>query len=367
MKKKIRALFVLILALMLCVSVIPVAADDGANIATFILRDELVYSRVEIVNGAVTLLKAPASIAGFCGWTAVINGETVFLPAGATCTGITGDVTFRPVTVSYATDTGCSVRLLDDQVGLRFTSTIKTADYEKIAALAGGTDKIRFGTYIVPSRYVTDAQGNFTLEALAAKGYDKYIDVPSIGFYKTNETDSTVAGSVYNIRKGNYTMEYSGRGYMKITYTDGSVGTVYSAYNQTNNSRSILKTVLTAYNERSESYDNLVMEPTGSTHSPYTNTELSMLRAFLDKVVLVGHDMQYNYFILKTPYYVSPWSITFSTDDYGTSKIFAEPPSGMAPEDAMGVYLDGKVIPLSKTAIKDGKVVFEHSSYVWVP
>ena len=90
------------------------------------------------------------------------------------------------------------------------------------------------------------------------------------------------------------------------------------------------------------------------------------MRAFLDKVVMVGHDSKYNYFVLPTEYYKSPWKITFSTDAYGRSLIFAEPPSGMTPENVMGVYLAGRRISLAQTTIQNGKVVFEHDSYIWV-
>ena len=366
MNTKKHSLLLLILALVLCLTALPVAAEDGAPTATFTLNGSTTYATLPVTDGSVTLLKTPNTLSGFCGWQAEIDGKTVFLPAGATCTGLTGDVTFKAVTASFVTDTGCSVRLRENQVGLRFTSTLVTADFEKIVALAGGRDKVSFGTYIVPSRYVTDAQGVFTLEALAQAGRTMYIDVKAGAFYKTTETTSTLAGSVSGILKGNYTMEYTGRGYMKITYTDGSVGTVYADYNQTNNSRNILTTVLDAYNDRDESYGNLIVEKIGSTHSPYTNTEIAMMRAFLDKVILVGHDMQYNYFVLPTEYYESPWKITFSSDSFDVRTIFAEPPEGMTAEDAMGVYLDGLVIPLSKTSIQNGKLVFKRDSYIQI-
>lgn len=364
MKK--RSLLLFFLVIVLCLSAIPVAAEDGVSKATFTLDGTTVYGTRQVTDGSVKLFSVPASVAGFCGWQAEINGETVFLPAGAVCEGITGDITFKAVTAKFVTDTGCSVRLRDNQVGLRFTSTIVTADYEKLIALVGGVDKVQLGTYIVPSRYVTDASGYFTLETLAQKGHELYIDVPARAFYKRTETTSTIAGSVSEIKKGNYTMEYTGRGYMKLTYTDGTVGTVYSEYNQTNNSRSILRTVLGAYNDRDESYGNLIVEKIGSTHSPYTNTEIKLMRSFLDRVVLVGHDMEYNYFVLPTDYYESPWKITFSTDTFGRSLIYAEPPSGVSPESVMGVYLDGLAISLARTSIQNGKVVFERDSYVWV-
>lgn len=360
--KRRSLLFLLVFAL--CVCAFPVMADDGIDTARFLVGDRTV-STATITDGTVKLAKAPATVAGFCGWQATVNGEDVFLPAGATCTGVMGDVTFTAVSVGFVTDTGCSVRLRDEQVALRFTSTINTADYEAVAAAAGGKDKISFGTFIVPARYITETKGIFTLEALAKNGRN-YLDVPAGAFYKTTATTSTIAGSVGEIRKGNYTMEYSGVGYMKITYTDGSVGTVYAEYNQTNNSRSILRTVLSAYNDRDESYPNLIVESIGSTHSPYTLKELSLMRDFLDQVVLVGHDLQYRYFVLPTEYYVSPWKITYSSDAYERNLIFAEPPVGKTASDAKGIYLDGLVIPLTKAKVQNGKLVFEHDSYVSV-
>ena len=313
MKKIKQSLLAFFLMMVLVITACPVAAveDDGVDTATFVANGATVASS-RIIEGEVTLAAAPKTVSGFCGWRATVGDKTLFLPAGAVLTDLSGDVTFEAVTVSFVTDTGGSVRLRDEQVALRFTSTIQTADYEALAEVAGGKDKIAFGTYIVPSRYVTEAGGVFTIEALRKKGRTKRVDVPATAFYRTTATTSTIAGSVGNILKGNYTLEYTGVGYMKITYTDGSEGIVYAEYNQKNNSCSILKTVLTAYNDRDESYGNLVVESTGSTHSPYTNTELALMRSFLDKVVLVGHDAKYNYFVLNTKYYTSPWKITFS-------------------------------------------------------
>ena len=364
-KMRKRTFITLILALSLCLCVFPVAAEDGVDTASFMVGDRKV-STATIEDGSVTLVDAPATVAGFCGWMATIGDKTVFLPAGGTCAGLSGDVVFSAVTADFVTDTGCSVYLREGKIGLRFTSTIKNADYETLAMLAGGKDHISFGTYIVPARYITDTHGSFTLEELLEIGHKTYIDVPASDFYSTTSTTSTIAGSVTNILKGNYTMEYTGVGYMKITYTDGSHGKVYASYNQIDNSRSILKTVLSAYNDRDESYKNLVLEDIGSTHSPYTPAELAVMREFLDQVVLVGHDMSYKYFVLPTGYYVSPWKITYSSDEYGRNMIYAEPPKSMTASDVMGVYLDGLVIALRRTKVQNGRLVFEHDSYVSV-
>lgn len=366
MKKIKFSLFALFLMFAIVLTSVPVLADDGLDTASFMVGDRVV-STTPIVGGSVAMAKVPGTAPGFCGWTTTVGERTIFLPAGAVCHDLPeGDVVFTAVTASFVTDPSCSIRLKDDQVALRFTSTIVTEDYEKLVAIAGGKDKVAFGTYIVPKRYVTDASGNFTLEALAKVGHTKYIDVPAWAFFSTTSTTSTIAGSVARIKRGNYTLDYTGIGYMKITYSNGAEGTVYASYNQKQNSFNILRTVLKAYNDRDESYGNLVVEATGSTHSPYTLTELGIMQKFLDRVVLVGHDADYNYFVLKTAYYNSPWQITFSSDEYERNKIFAQPPAGMTAEDAQGIYIDGLPISLKRSKVENGKLVFSHDSYVTV-
>ena len=356
----------LLLAATLLLLSFPVAADDGVDTATFVV-DGTTVGAATIVDGSVTLAAKPGIAVGFAGWTATVGGETIFLPAGATCTGLSGDVTFEAVGVSFVTNEGATVRLKENDVAMRFTSTIQRADYEKLVTLAGGADKIMFGTYIVPASYVADAGQIFTLEALRKKGYTQYIDVRATGFYRADATSFTIAGSVGHILKGNYTLDYTGIGYLQITYQDGSVGTVYADYNYLKNKQNLTKLVLNAYNDRDPSYGNLIMEETGSTHSPYTDTQLKLCRDFLDQIVMVMHDNEYNYLPYSKGHYTTPWSVDYTRDEYERNVIYCTPPRGMTANDAMGVYLDGKVISLAWTRVENGKLIFEHSNYVGVP
>ena len=366
MKK--HSLLISLLALLLAFSVFPVQAeefDDGMDMATFLYEGKNIAPTARIIEGEVTLPAAPKTIAGFCGWYAKVDGQTHFYPGGTVVTGLSGDIDFEAVTVSFATNPGAQVRLYEGGVALRFTSTIVTADYDELAEILGGKDKITFGTYIVPERYVTETKGVFTLEALAKKYRTRHVDVVAGGFYAQSETTSTIAGSIYGFLKDNYTLSYTAVGYMKLTYSNGTVGTVYAQYNQTANSCNLLGTVLETHDDRDESYPNLVVEALGSTHSKYTADELAVMRAFLDEVVMVKFDAKYNYFALSTNYYTSPWSITFSTDENEINYIYAEPPAGKTLNDAKGIYLDGQSISLKRAQKRDGKLVFEHDSYVW--
>lgn len=359
MKRKFLLPF--FLALVFCISAVPVSASGGTDVAIFKSNGQMVSS-VVIEGGAVTMPSAPITTGVFVGWTATVNGETILLPEGATLDGLVDDVTFEAVSVSFATSKKSSVRLRDGFVALRFTSDIVTADYERLATLLGGGDKISFGTYIVPSKYVTYANKVFTLEAMAAKGVTQYIDVPAGDFYKIDNGVSTVAGSVGNIRKGNYTLSYTGRGYMKLIYTNGETRTLYAAYEYS--AHSMTDVVLAAYNDRNESYSNLIVEPSGSTHSPYTNTQLQMCREFLDQIVMIEHDAKYQFAPFSTGYYVSPWKISQSEhDEYGRCLIYCAPPDGKSIDSAMGIYLDGRIYKLAWTRVENGRFVIDWDDY----
>lgn len=360
MKKKFFLPF--FLALVFCISAVPVAASEGTDVAIFNSNGQTVSS-VAIEGGAVTMPSAPITTGVFVGWTATVNGATILLPEGATLEGLAGDVTFEAVSVSFATSKKTSVRLRDGFVALRFTSDIATADYERLVNLLGGSDKMSFGTYIVPSKYVTYANKVFTLEAMAAKGITQYIDVPASDFYKIDNGVSTVAGSVGNIRRGNYTLTYAGRGYMKINYTNGEIRTLYAAYEYS--AHSMTDAVLSAYNDRNESYSNLIIESSGSTHSPYTNTQLQMCREFLDKIVMIEHDEKFQFSPLSKGYYVSPWKISQSEhDEHDRCQIYCAPPDGKSIDYAMGIYLDGKVYKLAWTRVENGRFVLDWTDYV---
>lgn len=348
------------LALVCCITALPAFATEGPQV-TFQIQDEVVTTKTA-VDGKVTLPSAPTTVTGFIGWGAEINGQRVFLPENAVYEGVNGPMTFTAVIADFSTNKGSSVRFEEDSIGIRFTSNIARKDYENLILWAGGKDKVVFGTYIAPTKYLADTKYVFTVEALTAKGHT-YLDVVANDFYTTDEDSLTVAGSISKMRNEHATLEFTGIGYMKVTYTSGEIRTVYALYNRTNNSANVLQTVLAAYNDRNEDYSNLVMEGDDATHSPYTLHELTLCREYLDKIVMVGHDAKYNYFALPTNYYKTPWIITFQQDSFLDSTIFVKAPEGRAITDVKGVYLDGLHISMAKTQLINGILRFHHSAF----
>ncbi len=132
-----------------------------------------------------------------------------------------------------------SVRL-GDQVGLRFVTEI---DAEALKALhnEGCVRDIQIGTLIAPADYVTKAGEEATFEALGAALPDKisYLDVVategawytptagvSLGNYSV--TGKLYAGSIVNMKTNNLERDMVGRGYVKVTFVDGTYKYFYS-------------------------------------------------------------------------------------------------------------------------------------------
>ena len=129
---------------------------------------------------------------------------------------------------------GASIRVGDDAAdsGIRFACTIDAADYAALGNFAQG-----FGTMILPTESL--AQKDFVMENFdSAK--NEILIIEGVNFDDETIPGYTLyTGVMVNIKQHNYAEEFSARGYIKIAYTNGDVGYIYTDYNATNNSRSI--------------------------------------------------------------------------------------------------------------------------------
>lgn len=362
---------VLTVATLLCAMTVLAQENPTVTFEYTVAGQTVVCAEKTAMGGAVTMPDAPELLKGFVGWYAEIDGVAHLLPAGGVCNAVTADTVFKAFSVDFSTDTTektASVRLRDGDVALRFMSSVSIASYEDLTDIVG-KQSVSFGTYIVPLSYV---KKEFTLQALAAGGYTQYIDVPAGAFYSANDTHYTVAGSVGHIRYDHYTLKYTAIGYMKVKYTDGTEGTVYAAYNRDKNQASVAKTVLLAYEDRSAEQTDVnkysVVTPSGTSYSRFTTDELALCEDFLNKIALVGvgfgSDNKYQYFVYKTKYYVSPWSVSYVLDPWENATITVTAPQGRTIDEIMGIYVDGARFSLKNATVTDGKLVFERSSYI---
>ena len=181
---------------------------------------------------------------------------------------------------------GASVRL-SSPTGIRFTA-ILGADY-----LNSFDGDVSFGIIIAPTDYVQKA-GEFTVEALAALGYDvthkeikadKYVneDPASDGYYE-------FTGVLAPIQEGNYERAFSARAYVKVGNTY-----YYSEYDESLNSRSIAVVAERAYNDlavgKSEDYPYMVVE---DVYTPYSASQRNTLLGFLGKTATDIYALSYN-------------------------------------------------------------------------
>ena len=182
----------------------------------------------------------------FVGWKQVVGNETYLYRAGEQIT-LTANTTFSAVTIDFDMIKGASIRVGDDakDSGIRFACTIDAADY---AALGGFA--IEFGTIILPTDSL--AQKEFIVENFDATKNEILI-IAGEKFDTTTIPDYILyTGVMVNVKETNYARAFSARGYIKIAYTNGEPGYIYTDYSEANNSRSIslvAKKILESGNE----------------------------------------------------------------------------------------------------------------------
>lgn len=344
-----------------------VTADTTVDGVTVPLADE---------EGLVVLPEAPAYTDGrvFLGWYAEDSGQKVFLPAKASYAP-QGEVHFTAVAVQMATSASSSARVKGNEVGLRFTSDIRLADYEDLVAKIG-KENFSFGTYIVAASYLEKTKNVFTPEALAAAGYSKYIDVPTKGYYKLTSLLYTWSGSVTGILPGNYTRDYAGIGYIALQYTDGSSARVQCPFSVKKHVQAVYKTVLAAYEDRSIHYEYLVVDENGTSHSPYTVDQLAAMKSFLDDLVSIKFRTKtaeekrkdpadcYFYYLQSGQFYKSPWQLSIFYDRRAQLvTITVTPPEGRSVDSLKGLAMGGSNKDLSQVKKENGTFVFQFDEY----
>lgn len=258
-------------------------ADEEQSSVVFQTQAGVLLSAVNTAAaGSLTIPTVPASSAGdgqFVGWKGSVNGEETFLTPTGTFSYNAGDnAVFTPVYVSITSTGEPSVRFTTGSTGMRFTTNIPLTDWAKIA------DYAQRGTLIVPEYYVDRVGGTLTHAALDAHGAQR-IDVETGAWYTKTDTVGTFAGSIANIKTKNHTLRFTGLGYVKITYTNGT-----EAYFYATDAASAIRAVYTiayeAMNDRSDEQDDFYTnEIIPGSYSPYNATQIEILKNFIRPVI----------------------------------------------------------------------------------
>ena len=183
--------------------------------------------------------------------------------------------------LSIITRDAASARIEEGNAGLRFATDIKKADYDALVASGIAADTIKVGTIITLYEKIEDIEflGEvFTVDKLEE---GDYYDIPAT--LKTEGTDCYFRNSIVNISKADYDTDYAAIGYIQFGET-----IIYSA-NYT--IRNVEQVATAAYADRADAsadgYANSISASSAvaidskATYSPYTEAQLTILKAYI--------------------------------------------------------------------------------------
>lgn len=211
------------------------------------------------------LTRAGHLLAGY-----IVDGELV--PVG-TKIQVTANKTITVAFVEMGMVNGASVRL-DDPTGLRFSTQIKGSH---LTALQNVNANLSFGTLIAMASDIT-TDGVVNYEALTRDCAVKKLDVlstvnASVGNY------TQFNGAVVGIKQGNLNKQFTGRGYMVVTYADGSTLTLYATV--ADNARSVVEVVNMALADVNSLATGLYQNAVSGGYSRYDADDISVLNGFI--------------------------------------------------------------------------------------
>ena len=370
MRRRICVLASVVVMLALFLAAIPVCAASEVRV-TVNGED---YETLTVSDGKVTLPPAPEGLSeAFVGWCVTENGKDKIYPPSATVTAIAGAL-YRAETAAFLTESRAQMRIYDGDVAVRYVSTLHKSSYLRLTDLFGEKG-LSFGTLITVIEYMYQTDFELTEEALREAGDLPYLDIPTAGWYTETSTEFTIAGSIGHIREENYSRTYVGRGYIDVTYSDGTEGRIYSPFTAEASENSLYHAIQRAYGDRSHSYAYGV--PIGmhgstfNTHSPYTLAQLDRMKAVLDSVAVIvqstdgeGESVYSGY---SQKYYTAPYTVSYATDESsdGDYTITITAAEGSSISAIKGIMLLGSRIAMGSSRVEVGEstVTVIHSDY----
>ena len=207
------------------------------------------------------------------------------------------DMAVTATVVGFETTEGAYIRIYNP-TGIRFETKVDKANYDYLVSVYG-EDNVEAGTYIVPKTYLgMTAFGDYFTDNLKTEGVD-YVKIVNQGFIneQTAETDGYYKyyGSLVNILAHNFTTDFFGIGYIKITQGDHEF-VLYGGKELDNYTRSIFDVSKIAYND-------FELGTNGKT----------VIKGYLDGVVSIVSGASGIQIENVTEGYVSPYSITYNS------------------------------------------------------
>lgn len=136
----------------------------------------------------------------------------------------TAKLDLKPVTLN-----GASIRLVPDSRGIRFESAIATDWINHIKSVS---IDLTYGTLILPADLLKNAE--LTHDTATA------LDIPAKNGISEADGETVLRAALVNLKSGNEARGYAARAYLRFT-VDGTVYTVYAAFNSEEHIRSMVQ------------------------------------------------------------------------------------------------------------------------------
>ena len=198
-----------------------------------------------VEKGQETSLKSGGTYNAVIGW---VDGEGTIYQA-TEGVEITGRSVYTALEIEFVMESGAAIRLFEtaDASGIRFTTYINKAQLDALIGQYGITG-ISYGTLIMPYDYLgADQEPNLAEFVID----DTILKIPTEKFEAVNgrtekgeEVNASTEyvkyfGAMNKLYTENYARLFAGRAYMEITFENGEVWTIYTAFNYEDNVRSV--------------------------------------------------------------------------------------------------------------------------------
>lgn len=172
---------------------------------------------------------------------------------------------------------GAAVRLNKDTSGIRFTTTVTKANDANFKVMAGEGGSVTYGTIFAlkseleVSNVWADNRKSDLKYSFVTHDFLNVMDIPYVDIEANQgvETDAqgniTYRAALKGIASANYADNICAFAYVKVTYGDGSFDYFYSAFDHTENTRSI---------------QYIAQEALADTTQTYTEAELKVLNMY---------------------------------------------------------------------------------------
>lgn len=219
-----------LIALSMLCFILLVSCKGNSNDLAIVFSENGVVTKEIATEVAGTLsVPAPAGTrARYCiGWQCINEGQTIFLPVGASYAYEVGESKdFTPVYFHFTTSPDASLDTTVSGGGISFSAEINKADWTGLMAI---TENVSCGILIAKTADASQLE-DFTHKAMTNAQMTPSADIVSTAWQAESEDTLTFGATLGDIADSDLATPYTAIGYIKITYTNGESVYTYAPY-----------------------------------------------------------------------------------------------------------------------------------------